>query len=573
MLRACLRPLVPLAFLIALVVPPTLVAADAPPKGDVTRYTFDKSAIFPGTTRSYWIYVPKQYDPAKPACLYVNQDNVQFKAPEVFDALIASGEMPVTIGVFASPGVVKAARPDAADRVNRSFEYDSLGDAYARFLLDELLPEVETRTAPDGRPIKLSKDPNDRGIGGSSSGAICAFTVAWERPDAFRRIFSSIGTFVGLRGGNEYQTLIRKYEPKPLRIFLQDGSGDLNNPFGDWWMTNQAMERALIFAGYEVNHVWGDGGHNGVQATAIFADAQRWLWKGWPEPIEAGKGSPVMANLLIPGEDWKLVGEGYGFTEGPTANAQGEVFFDDIPRSKSYKVDLDGNLTPFQTDTKKANGQAFGPDGKMYTIATATAQILCYDGSGEPKVIAEGVKGNDIVVLADGSIYATAPGARPTSELVYISPTGEKKVVDTGLKYANGVSVSPDQGMLYASDSQSHWVYSYQIQPDGTLKDKQKYYRLHTLDTADDTSADGIRCDRQGMLYVATRSGLQICDKEGRVAAIVPTPTGSASNLCFGGKDFDTIYATAGSKVFKRKVKAQGAMPFLPPIKPPAPRG
>src|SRR4029450_2197481 len=194
------------------------------PKGEVTKYTLEQSKIFPGTVRDYWIYVPKQYDPAKPACLYVNQDGVQYKAPEVFDELIHKKEMPVTIGVFVMHGRVKALDGSAAlDRFNRSYEYDGLGDAYVRFLLVELLPDVEKKSASDGRPIKLSKDGNDRAIGGSSSGAICAFTAAWERPDAFRRVFSSIGTYVGLRGGNEYPTLIRKFEPKPIRIFLQGG--------------------------------------------------------------------------------------------------------------------------------------------------------------------------------------------------------------------------------------------------------------------------------------------------------------------------------------------------------------
>ncbi len=229
-----------------------------PPKGEVTKYTFNSSKIFPGTTRDYWVYVPKQYDGTKPACLHVNQDGIGFGAPAVFDRLIDAKEMPVTIGVFVRPGVVKATSPSALDRFNRSYEYDGLGDNYARFLIEELLPEVETKTTADGRKIKLSTDGNDRAIAGSSSGAIAAFTVAWERPDSFRRVFSAIGTYVGLRGGNVYPTLIRKYEPKPIRVFLQDGSNDNNIYGGDWWMANQEMERALAFAGYEVNHAWGD---------------------------------------------------------------------------------------------------------------------------------------------------------------------------------------------------------------------------------------------------------------------------------------------------------------------------
>src|SRR6185436_1156485 len=141
------------------------------PKGEVTKYTFDKSKIFPGTVRDFWVYVPKQYDPDKPACVYVGQDAVGCKAPEAFDKLIAAKEMPVTIGVFIMHGRVKALSNEALDRYNRSYEYDGLGDAYARFLLDEILPEVEKKTATDGRPIRLSKDGNDRAICGASSGA------------------------------------------------------------------------------------------------------------------------------------------------------------------------------------------------------------------------------------------------------------------------------------------------------------------------------------------------------------------------------------------------------------------
>src|SRR6478736_6136032 len=287
-------------------------------KGEILKFTFENSKIFPGTSREISIYVPVQYKADKPACVYVNQDGIQWKAPTVFDNLIAKNEIPITIGVFVTPGKVLAKNKDEGlDRFNRSFEYDGLGDAYARFLLEEVFPFVESQKTSDGRPIRLSKSGNDRAIGGSSSGAICAFTAAWERPDAFSRVFSSIGTYVGLRGGNVYPTLIRKYEPKPIRIFLQDGSNDQNIYGGDWWMANQEMERSLTFAGYEVNHAWGDGGHDEKHATEIFPDAMRWLWKDWPAPVKAGKGSQQLQEILLPGEDWQPVADGYKFTEGP----------------------------------------------------------------------------------------------------------------------------------------------------------------------------------------------------------------------------------------------------------------
>jgi sugar lactone lactonase YvrE/enterochelin esterase-like enzyme len=549
-------------------------AADDVPKGEVQKFIFDQSRVFPGTVRDVWVYVPKQYEPSKPACLYVNQDGIQYNAPAVFDQLIAAGEMPVTIGVFVMHGRVKAATDQALDRFNRSFEYDGLGPNYARFLIEELLPEVEKRTTEDGRPIRLSNNPNDRAIGGSSSGAICAWTVAWERPDSFRRVFSSIGTYVGLRGGNNYPTLIRKVEPKPIRVFLEDGSNDLNIYGGDWWMANQEMERSLVFAGYEVEHNWGDGGHNGKHATEVFPDAMQWLWKGWPGPVKAGQGSPQMREILVPDEEWQLVAEGHQFTEGPAATEAGEVYFTDIPASRSYRIDLDGKVTTAIENTRRGNGQAIAPDGRLIMVATETAQIVSYDREGKATVLAEGVKGNDVVARHDGLIYVTNPGApgTETSKVWLIRPDGTTQVVDEGLKFSNGICLSPDQSLLHVADARSRWVYSYQIQADGTLAHKQKYHHLHVPDTADDAGADGMKTDRDGRLYVATRMGIQVCDQAGRVNAIIPTPNGRISNLAFGGKDHDVLYATCGDKVYRRKVQPRGALPQLGPIKPAAPR-
>jgi sugar lactone lactonase YvrE/poly(3-hydroxybutyrate) depolymerase len=551
-------------------------AADiAAPKGEVLKFTFDHSKIFPGTVRDYWVYVPAQYTPDRPACVYVNQDGVQWQAPAVFDSLIAKKEMPVTIGVFVMHGRVKAADTNSAlDRFNRSYEYDGLGDDYARFLLNELLPEVETKKTADGRAIHLSDNGNDRAIGGSSSGAACAFTAAWERPEAFSRVFSAIGTYVGLRGADRYPTLIRKTEPKPIRIFLQDGTNDLNIYGGDWWMANQTMERALVFSGYEVAHVWGTNGHNGAHGTQVFPDAMRWLWKDWPKPVGKGTGSPPLQEILVPGADWELVADGYGLTEGPVANTKGEVFFTDIPHSKTYRIGLDGNVSEFIADTKRANGQAFGPDGRLYSVATGEQKILAYDADGKMSVIAEEIAGNDIIVAHNGNIYVTNPAGNNTasSRVWLIRPNGEKSVVDTGLKFANGIALSPDQSLLYVADYRSHWIYSYEVQPDGTLQSKQRYYWLHALDSADDSAPDGMRVDRDGRLYVATNLGIQVCDQAGRVNCIMPTPNRRITNLCFGGENFDVLFATCVDKVYKRKVKTHGVQTWAAPVKPSSPR-
>jgi gluconolactonase len=548
------------------------------PKGELIKFEFAASKIFPGTTREVTVYVPRQYDGTKPACVYVNQDGVQWNAPVVFDNLIARGELPVLIGIFVRPGVVKAANGQTAlDRFNRSYEYDGLGDGYARFLLDELLPAVEAKTTADGRAIRLSKSGADRAIGGSSSGAICAFTAAWERPDAFTRVFSAVGTYVGLRGGERYSTLLRKYETKPIRVFLQGGSNDNNIYAGDWWMANQAMERSLIFSGYDVRHVWGEGGHNGRHATSLFPDAIKWLWSGWPAPVQpaAPTKNTVLASILIPGEEWQLVSEGYRLAEGAAPNAMGEVYFTDIPNSKAYRIGLDGKVSLARENTNRANGQAFGPDGRLYVVEGGAQRVMAYEADGKGNVIAEGFAGNDVVVARNGNVYVTNPPAGASNEpskVWLIRPDGTKQVVDTGVRFANGVTLSPDQTLLYVADYRSHWVYSYVIRPDGTLANKQRYYWLHEPDGLDQSSADGMKVDREGRLYVATALGVQVCDQAGRVNAIIPTPNGRITNLCFGGEKFDVLYATCNDKVYKRKLKATGAHAWDTPIKPAAPR-
>ncbi len=254
------------------------------PHGDVRKATFAESRVFPGTTREYSVYVPRQYDAQKPACLMVFFDGGGFAKPDgayrvpvVFDNLIARKEIPVTIAVMVNPGTFKAAEPPAKDRSNRSFEYDSLGDANARFLIEELLP-VATKG------LNLTKDPAGWAICGNSSGGIAAFTVAWERPDAFRKVVSHIGSFTNIRGGYVYPALLRKTKPaKPLRVFLQDGSNDLDNLHGNWPLSNQDMAAALKFAGYDYKFEFGDGGHSGKHGGAIFPETLRWLWRDWPK--------------------------------------------------------------------------------------------------------------------------------------------------------------------------------------------------------------------------------------------------------------------------------------------------
>ena len=249
------------------------------PRGKVTHHTWT-SKIFPGTVRDYWVYVPAQIDPKEPACVMVFQDggayiNVtpkgQFRVPTVFDNLIHKKDIPVMVGIFINPGKIPA-KDGQKEIYNRSFEYDTLSPQYATFLEKEILPEV-------GKKLNLRQDAAGRGICGISSGGICAFTVAWQRPDLFSKVLSHVGSFANIRGGHVYPSLIRKTEPKPIRIFLQDGSGDLDNAYGNWPLANQEMAAALKFKGYDYQFDYGPGFHSGNHGGSRMADSLKWLWR------------------------------------------------------------------------------------------------------------------------------------------------------------------------------------------------------------------------------------------------------------------------------------------------------
>lgn len=250
------------------------------PHGIVTEMPLWKSTIFPNTERRWWVYIPAQVKehPEKPATVMLMNDGdwSRWYLPNLLDNMIAKGDIPPTVAVLINPGRYANQGQD-----DRSFEYDSLSDQYARFLLGEILPEVE-------KTVKLRQDPAGRITIGGSSGGICAFTAAWERPDQFGKVISWIGSFVnlqggatGIGGGHNYPILIRKSKdhPKPIRVFLQDGANDLDNPFGNWPLANQGMAKSLQYAGYDYKFVFGNGTHNDRHIRAILPDALRWIWR------------------------------------------------------------------------------------------------------------------------------------------------------------------------------------------------------------------------------------------------------------------------------------------------------
>ncbi len=552
------------------------------PKGKVEKFTWADSRVYPGTTRNYWVYVPAQYDGSKPACVMIFQDGGGFvsetgawRVPIVFDNLIQQGAMPVTIGIFIDPGVLPAYTPEQQSRFNRSYEYDALGGRYAHFLTEEILPLV-------AKQYKLSTEPNDRAVSGSSSGGIASFTAAWERPDAFRRVLSFIGSYTNLRGGDVYTALVRKMEPKPLRVFLQDGSNDQNIYSGSWYLANQELAKSLEYAGYDSKFVVGTEGHNSRHGGAILPEALRWLWRDYPQPIVASKGGKgqrhYITEFLDPEHDWELVGEGYKATDCPAVDRQGNVYFCDVVTGKIYKVGADGKPTVFKENSGGATGLMFGPDGRLYAAENERKRIVAYAPDGQITVLSTGVEPNDLAVTSKGGIYFTDS---PGQKIWYIDPKGVRRVVFDGSKednmlLPNGVRLAPDESLLAVADTVGRSVWSFHIQADGSLDSGQPF---HHLELPDDVSrgpvrsgADGITFDNTGHLYVTTKLGIQICDQPGRVVGIIRNPgSHDLSNVVFGGADLQTLYATVGDKVFRRKLRRKGVFPWEP-VKLPRPQ-
>ena len=247
------------------------------PKGVVSKFEW-QSKLY-NNFREYWVYVPAQYDSTKPVAIMVFQDghsyvndSGDFRVPIVYDNLIYLRKLPVTICLFVNPGHNTKDYPENRFRVsNRADEYDVLNDKYATMLIDEIIPELKKK-------YNISNDPKMHGIGGLSSGAICAFTAAWERTDYFQKVLSHIGSYTNIRGGHSYPFIIRNHKKKDIKIFMQDGTNDLNNEFGDWWLANLQMESALKFKGYDFKFEKGIGTHSGKHGGAILPESLIWLW-------------------------------------------------------------------------------------------------------------------------------------------------------------------------------------------------------------------------------------------------------------------------------------------------------
>ncbi len=304
---------------------------DGVPKGKLEGPFLFHSKIIENTVRKYWVYVPAQYEASKPAAVLVFQDGARainpsgaIRAPQVLENLIAKKQIPVTVGIFITPGQRGADFPDSigtGNPDNRDREYDVLNDLYARMLLEEILPRV-------GKDYNLSERPEDRTIGGSSSGAICAFTVAWQRPESFQNVVSFIGSYTNIHGGHVYPDLVRKADKKPIRIFLQDGVNDLRSPNNlerDWHIQNQKMVAAFKEKEYDMAYVFGQGGHSDDHGGAMLPQMLRWIWRDHPDVMPSDDDLVAHAEAIRP-QTMELFP---GFDASATTDPSGEYAWED----------------------------------------------------------------------------------------------------------------------------------------------------------------------------------------------------------------------------------------------------
>jgi gluconolactonase len=588
------------------------------PKGTLTQHVLAPGKYYPGTPHNYQIYVPAKYSASRPTPFMIFLDGNGYagdgiRVPVVFDNLIAKGDLPPMIGIFINPGVLPSGSEHAQNRYERIVQYDSLTPRFSSFLVDELIPEV-------GKSYNLSKDPNDRGIAGSSTGGVGAFVAAWNRPDQFRRVITLIGSFGNFRGADRLPGLIRKTEPKPIRIVMQTGRQDLNNYAGSWYIENPRMAAALEFAGYDVRLELGEEAHNARHGASVMPDMLRWLWREYPKPIVVrepapGAGRGIFAQLvprreLIPAppnparqggpppaggaanaargggagprgailtlisyeNGWEQVGREYQSTASPAVDKDGNVFFADPTGNRIYKSDAARNVTVFKENTSGARALRVGPDGRIYASQPARQRIVSYGPSGDEKTVAGNVVANDLAINAKGEIYFVDSTRKTVG---YVDAKGQQRVVHAAgeIMRPSALSFTPDQAFLWVADGMNRYTWSFQIAPDGSLINGEPFQRLELPEETLYSGVEGLAVDSIGYVWATSAMGIQVCEQPGRCAQILNKPEDGVtpiSNIAFGGPERNWLYVTQGSKLFRRAVKRTGVVAWEP-IKPPQP--
>lgn len=589
------------------------------PKGTVTKFILAPGKDYPGTPHNCAVYVPAEYDASKPTPFMIFLDGSQalgdsMRVPVVLDNLIAKHDLPPMIAIFVDPGILPVVSDADQNRYNRIYEYDSLTPRFSEFLLNELIPEV-------AKTYNLSKNPDDRGLSGVSTGAVGAFMAAWNRPDQFHRVLSLIGTYVSMKGADSLPALVRKTEPKPIRIFMQDGSADhivSGEPYGvafagSWPINNQVMYEALEFAGYDVKLVMGTDGHSTKHGGAILPDALRWLWRDYPAPIEvneppaaqqAGRDpSASVFSTIFVDKPWQQVGGEYGEILSLAADRNGNVYLADQEHKRILRVDPQGKATPFAEvpDSSPAPDPPpvlhMGPGDRLYAYIPSTTlnnpdsgAILSWSitsgiasdkkvhATADKFQIADGVPDSvvDFAVTQNGALYVLLRGG-----MKRIDPSG---AASDALQWGSlmpemgpptKIALSPDQSMAVTVDPITRYGWSFQIAGDGSLENGEPFYRLETPETSVWINEKGNPVeDANGEVYFATPLGIQISMQNGRIAEILnpPIPGGEPLTAITFDQigDQNWLYAAQGGRLYRRPVKVTGANAWTV-IKPPKP--
>ena len=584
------------------------------PSGTVTKHVLAPGKYFPGTPHTYQVYVPAQYDPARPIAYMIFLDGSGYagngvRVPVVLDNLIARRDVPPMIALFIDPGVMPALSDQAQNRYERIFEYDSLTPRFANFLIDELIPEV-------AKSYNLSKDANDHGIAGISTGGVGAFVAAWNRPDVFRRVITWVGSFGNFRGADRLPGLIRRTEPRPIRVFMQTGRQDLVNYAGSWYLENPRMAAALEFAGNDVKIELGEDGHSNRHGASMLPDTLRWLWRDYPKPIAPadalqGAGRGIFA-LLVPRREllpppanpargaapagapaaagrgagprgavyalisrdkvWEQVGGTYQSAASPATDKDGNVFFADSAGNRIYKADAAGGVTVFKENSRGARALRIGADGRLYATQLAAKRVVSFGPAGDEKIVAQNIEANDLALTKGGAIYFVDTAQKTVG---CIDAKGQRRVVYNGgeIMKPTALTLTPDQAMLLVADGMDRYQWSFQIAADGSLVNGEPFQRLEMPEEGLFSGVGGLTVDSLGYMWATSAMGIQVCEQPGRCTNILnkpeftPTPI---ADIAFGGPNRAWLYVTQGGKLFRRETRRMGVAAWEP-VKPPQP--
>src|SRR5438067_2343398 len=590
------------------------------PTGSLTKHMLAPGKFFPGTPHNYQVYVPSGYDRnrAIPYMIFLDGSGYagnNVRVPVVLDNLIAKRDVPPMIAIFVDPGVMPALSDEAQNRYERIFEYDSLTPRFANFLIDELVPEV-------GKSYNLSKDANDHAVAGISTGGVGAFVAAWNRPDQFRRVITWVGSFGNFRGADRLPGLIRRTEPRPIRVFMQTGRQDLVNYAGSWYLENPRMAAALEFAGNDVRIELGEDGHSNRHGASMLPETLRWLWRDYPQPIavrepQSGAGRGIFAELvphreLLPppsnpareggggrggqpatpppaagrgggprgavyaliyrDKPWEQVGGLYKSVASPAVDKDGNVFFADLAENTIYKSDAARSVAVFRENTRGARALRFGADGRLYATQLAAGRLVSYGPSGDEKVVAQNIHANDLALTKSGGIYFVDTAQKIVG---YIDVKRQHRIVYGGGEIMSpaALTLTPDQAMLLVGDGMDRYQWSFQIAADGSLVNGEPFQRLEMPEEGLFSRVSALTVDSLGYMWAASAMGIQVCEQPGRCSNILNTPELSAApmtGIAFGGPDRTWLYVTQGGKLFHRETKRTGVVAWQS-IKPPQP--